>query len=50
MLPDFRLYCKGTVIKVADIGTKMETQINGIEQRTQNKPTQLWSVNQLQRE
>ena len=31
MLPDFRLYCKGTVTKVADIGTKIDTQINRIE-------------------
>ena len=30
-LPDFRLYCKDTVPKVADIGTKIVTQIHGIE-------------------
>ena len=31
-LPDFRQYCKVTVIKTADIGTKTDTWINGTEQ------------------
>ena len=26
-------------------GTKIEIQINGTEQKTRNKPMQLWSVN-----
>ena len=31
-LPDFRQYCRVTVIKAADIGTKTDIWINGTEE------------------
>ena len=34
-LPDFKLYCKATVIKQHGTGTKTEMQFNGTEQRPQ---------------
>ena len=34
-IPHFKVYCKATVIKIYGTDTKIDTQINGTEQRVQ---------------